>query len=196
MYISDLYHEIFTPILSSSVSYLSLDPRFAGSNSTKDDRFLRAIKICSTTSFGGEVKPLVPYHKILHCVKDPFSMKEILVGKIHGHFLPNFLSFPTRCLCWLLSISRSWVPSMVYARLGTWVTSVGVIRNYLEQSTNSAITVIGAGWLPYLALNMLNSCTTGLATEPGWLSQYSVWLWTGRPGDRGSIPGRGKGFFL
>jgi hypothetical protein len=25
---------------------------------------------------------------------------------------------------------------------------------------------------------------------------YSVWLRTGRPGDRGSIPGRGKGFFL
>jgi hypothetical protein len=23
---------------------------------------------------------------------------------------------------------------------------------------------------------------------------YSVWLRTGRPGDRGSIPGRGKGF--
>jgi hypothetical protein len=28
------------------------------------------------------------------------------------------------------------------------------------------------------------------------LSQYSVWLRTGRPGDRGSIPGRGKEFFL
>jgi hypothetical protein len=28
------------------------------------------------------------------------------------------------------------------------------------------------------------------------LSQYSVWLGAGRPGDRGSIPGRGKEFFL
>jgi len=27
-------------------------------------------------------------------------------------------------------------------------------------------------------------------------SIYSVWLRSGRPGDRGSIPGRGKGFFL
>jgi hypothetical protein len=28
------------------------------------------------------------------------------------------------------------------------------------------------------------------------LSQYSVWLRAGQPGDRGSIPGGGKGFFL
>jgi hypothetical protein len=28
------------------------------------------------------------------------------------------------------------------------------------------------------------------------LRQYSVWLRAGRPGDRGSIPGRGKGFLL
>jgi hypothetical protein len=27
--------------------------------------------------------------------------------------------------------------------------------------------------------------------EPGCLSQYSVWLRDGRPGDRGSIPGQG-----
>jgi hypothetical protein len=32
--------------------------------------------------------------------------------------------------------------------------------------------------------------------EPGLLSQYSSWLQTGRPGDRGSIPGRGKRFLL
>jgi hypothetical protein len=32
--------------------------------------------------------------------------------------------------------------------------------------------------------------------EPGYLSQYSVCLRAGRPGDRVSIPGRDKGFFL
>jgi hypothetical protein len=32
--------------------------------------------------------------------------------------------------------------------------------------------------------------------EPGYLRQYSAWLRAGRPWDRGSIPGRGKGFFL
>jgi hypothetical protein len=41
-----------------------LDPRFAGSNPAVDNGFLRAIKIRSTTSFGGEVKPLVTYQKI------------------------------------------------------------------------------------------------------------------------------------
>jgi hypothetical protein len=35
-----------------------------------------------------------------------------------------------------------------------------------------------------------------LFVEPGYLSQYSVWLRAGRPGDRGSIPGGGRGFFL
>jgi hypothetical protein len=39
---------------------------------------LRAIKIRSTTSFGGEVKLSVPCRKILRHVKDPYSMKEIL----------------------------------------------------------------------------------------------------------------------
>jgi hypothetical protein len=35
------------------VACLPLDPRFAGSNPAEDDAFLRAIKIRSTTSFGG-----------------------------------------------------------------------------------------------------------------------------------------------
>jgi hypothetical protein len=34
-----------------------MDPRFAGSNPAEDDGFLTAIKIRSTTYFGGEVKP-------------------------------------------------------------------------------------------------------------------------------------------
>jgi hypothetical protein len=36
-----------------------MDPRFAGSNPAEEDGFLMAIKICTTNSFGGEVKPLV-----------------------------------------------------------------------------------------------------------------------------------------
>jgi hypothetical protein len=31
--------------------------------------------------------------------------------------------------------------------------------------------------------------------EPGYLSQYRVWLRTGRSGDRGSIPGKGERIF-
>jgi hypothetical protein len=49
-------------------------------------------------SFGGELKLAVLCHKILLHVKDPCSMKDIFVGKIHGHFLPSFPCFATRCL--------------------------------------------------------------------------------------------------
>jgi hypothetical protein len=55
---------------------LTLDSRFTGSNPAEEDGFLRAIKICGTLSFGGEVKPLVPSHKILGHVKDPFEVLE------------------------------------------------------------------------------------------------------------------------
>jgi hypothetical protein len=67
---------------------LPLDPRFAGSNPAEDDKVLRTIKIRCTTSFGGEIKPSAPCHKILRHVKYPYSMKQILVGKIHGHSPP------------------------------------------------------------------------------------------------------------
>jgi hypothetical protein len=36
---------------------LDTGPKVAGSNLVKYGGFLRVIKICSTTSFGGEVKP-------------------------------------------------------------------------------------------------------------------------------------------
>jgi hypothetical protein len=38
---------------------LPLDSRFAGSNLSEDDGFLREIKICSMTSIRGEVRPSV-----------------------------------------------------------------------------------------------------------------------------------------
>jgi hypothetical protein len=49
---------------------LAIGPRFAGSNSTKDDGFSMAIKIHSMTSIRGQEKLVVP-HKILQHVKDP-----------------------------------------------------------------------------------------------------------------------------
>jgi hypothetical protein len=53
----------------------------AGSNTAEDDVFLVAIKMRSTTSFGGEVDPSVPCHKTLWHVKKTYRMKEILVAK-------------------------------------------------------------------------------------------------------------------
>jgi hypothetical protein len=52
-----------------------MNPRFAGLNLAEDDGFLMAIKIHTTASFGGEVKPSVPCREILRHVKNPYSMK-------------------------------------------------------------------------------------------------------------------------
>jgi hypothetical protein len=38
------------------------------------DGFLRAIKVCSMPSFGGEVKPSTPCPQILQHVKQPFEV--------------------------------------------------------------------------------------------------------------------------
>jgi hypothetical protein len=57
-----------------------------GLNPAEVDGFSRAINIRSTTSFGGEVKPSAPCRKILGPEKNPRNIREILVGKIHGHF--------------------------------------------------------------------------------------------------------------
>jgi hypothetical protein len=75
-----------------------LDPRFAGSNSAENDGFLKAIKIHISTSFGEEVKPLVPSRKILWDVKNTYRYEKRYVGKIHGSFSPSFSCFPTCCL--------------------------------------------------------------------------------------------------
>jgi hypothetical protein len=69
--------------------------------------FLRAIQIRSTTSFGGEVKPAISCRLILRNVKVPYSMKEVMEGKIYGHLLPSLSCFATRRLYWLLPDSYS-----------------------------------------------------------------------------------------
>jgi hypothetical protein len=50
-----------------------VDPKLAGSNPGEDDGILRAIKIRSTTSFEGEVKPSVPRRLILRHVKELYE---------------------------------------------------------------------------------------------------------------------------
>jgi hypothetical protein len=47
-----------------------------------------------------------PCRKILRRVKDTFSMKEILVSKIHGHFAPSSSCFATSCL--LVTAREPW----------------------------------------------------------------------------------------
>jgi hypothetical protein len=57
-----------------------------------------AIKIHSTPSFGWEVQPEAPCHKILWHVKEPWvAWLRYYISKIQGHFLPSFC-ITTRCL--------------------------------------------------------------------------------------------------
>jgi hypothetical protein len=44
------------------VMVLAIGPKLTGSNPAEGDGLLMAIKIHSTTSFGGEVKPSAPCH--------------------------------------------------------------------------------------------------------------------------------------
>jgi hypothetical protein len=73
------------------VIVLAIGPEVRGFKPGREKWTLRAIKI---TSFGEEVKPSTPCRNILRHVKDLYSMKEILVGKIHGHFSPSFFLLP------------------------------------------------------------------------------------------------------
>jgi hypothetical protein len=52
---------------------------------------LYAIKICSTTSFGVEVKPAVPCRKILRHVNDPSTYDRATDTQIQWPFLTQFL---------------------------------------------------------------------------------------------------------
>jgi hypothetical protein len=96
-----------------------------GSNPAKDKGFLRVIKI-HTTPFGEEVKPVVPNCKILRHAEDPYSMKEIPVGKIHGHFLPNFSCFATRCLSGYCQRALMGESGMITAQMGKHNRSIMV----------------------------------------------------------------------
>jgi hypothetical protein len=52
------------------VSVLAIGPKDSGFEPDQGDGFLREMKICSTPTFGLEVKPEVPCHNILWHVKD------------------------------------------------------------------------------------------------------------------------------
>jgi hypothetical protein len=55
------------------VSVLAIVPGFASSNPAEGDGFLGAVKVRSTPSLGGEVKPSAPC-KILRHVKETFEV--------------------------------------------------------------------------------------------------------------------------
>jgi hypothetical protein len=65
--------------------YFPLDPKLQG----------------NTTSFGGEVKPSAPCHKILRHVKNPCrDDSDTSPAKLTDLSLYVFPCFTTRCVCW------------------------------------------------------------------------------------------------
>jgi hypothetical protein len=51
------------------VNMLAIGPKFCGFISGRGDELLTELKICSTASFGGEVKPSASCHYILWNIK-------------------------------------------------------------------------------------------------------------------------------
>jgi hypothetical protein len=70
------------------VIVLAIGPKVHTFKPSRGRWILRWIKI-RNTSFRGEVMPVVPCRNILQRVKDPYSMKEILVDKVTDTFPPS-----------------------------------------------------------------------------------------------------------
>jgi hypothetical protein len=75
------------------INVLPLDPRFTGSNPSESNGFLKTIKIRSTISFVGEVKPSAPFRKILQHVKNNFRYYRHTDKKISAA-ISRPISFP------------------------------------------------------------------------------------------------------
>jgi hypothetical protein len=72
------------------VIVLAIGPKVRGFKAGEGQWICKGDKIRSINFFGREVKAAVPRRKILWHVKNPYCMKEIFVGKIHGHFSASF----------------------------------------------------------------------------------------------------------
>ena len=66
-----------------------LVPKFAGSNPAEAVGFLRAKKILSTPSFGGEVKPSVPYRRFAACKITLNGVKVVISAKLPDTILAH-----------------------------------------------------------------------------------------------------------
>jgi hypothetical protein len=69
-----IFYEVHSHLSGVMVSVLATGPNVHRFKASQGDEFLRAIKIHSTPSFGGEVKPSAPCCKILWHVKTHFEV--------------------------------------------------------------------------------------------------------------------------
>ena len=70
-----------------------LVPKFAGSNPAEAVRFLRAKKILSTPSFGGEVKPSVPCRRFAACKRSLNGVEVVISAKLPDNILAHNSTF-------------------------------------------------------------------------------------------------------
>jgi hypothetical protein len=68
---------------------LAIRPKVSGFSPSRG-RCIKGNKNPSPDFLSRGKKPAVHCRKILRHIKDPYSMKEIIEGKIHGHFSPSF----------------------------------------------------------------------------------------------------------
>jgi hypothetical protein len=76
------------------VIVLAIGPKVRRLKPGRGRWILRAIKLWSTTSFGGEVKPSVQCCKILRYVKFSGGWQRYFSDKINGRFSPSFSVLP------------------------------------------------------------------------------------------------------
>jgi hypothetical protein len=107
------------PSVVYRLSCLPLNPRFAGLNLAEDYGFLRAIKIRSTTFFGGKGK-CQPHAAIFRHVKEPCRVwKKYFIGKIQSYFSSSLIWFATRCFAGIFQRALVDKAGMVRTQMGT-----------------------------------------------------------------------------
>jgi hypothetical protein len=65
----------------------------------RGDGFLRAIRICRTTSLGEEVKPSAPYRKVLGYLKITCKYEQKYFARPNSYSFRSFLLIATTLLC-------------------------------------------------------------------------------------------------
>ena len=85
---------------------LAFSTQVRGFKPGQSRRILKGEKILSTPSFGGEVKPSVPWHRFTVCKRTLKCNVEVdILGKITGQFLTH-KSSTFRCLDLLRRVGR------------------------------------------------------------------------------------------
>jgi hypothetical protein len=62
-------------------------PKFAGSNPAEAVRIFQGEKFLSTPSFGGEVKPSIPFYRFVACKR---SLNETWKSTLRQNYRPTF----------------------------------------------------------------------------------------------------------